>query len=404
MAILVQKFGGSSLADMEKIQGVARHLAGLAEIGERVVVVVSAMGHQTNHFLQQAQSLHQTPPKRELDLLLSAGERITMGLLSIAIQALGVKAQSFTGSQSGIITDECHGSAKIKEIRPFRIEQALKDNPIVIVAGFQGVSHNSKDVTTLGRGGSDLTAVALTHTLGSKSCQLFKEFDGIYTADPRIVEDAKVVKNIDWSSMTTLSHLGAKVIHARAAAMAEKFSIPIEVKSALNPQQQGTLIEGHAMESTKIISICSQNNLNLSTVSSDLPLVKLSQMSEWLATQDAPPAFQHLSAASQQIQISHLIPRKLNGAYHDYVRKLHEDGASAYQVETLEHMASVSLVGHGFTNDPTLLGRVLTKLEITPIKVDCQASHITLVVPDNDVTFAVERLHELVSHGEPQTT
>src|SRR4051812_19711995 len=215
MAIVVQKYGGSSVADPDKIRQVARHVAATARAGAQVVVVVSAMGKPTENLLALARSLSAEPPRRELDMLVSTGERVTMSLLSMALSDCGYDAVSFTGSQSGIITDDRHFDAQIVEVRPYRIQDALARGRIVIVAGYQGMSQQ-REITTLGRGGSDTTAVALTAALGAEHCEIYSDVDGIYSADPRSVESARHLPNIDYETMQEMAESGAKVLNARA--------------------------------------------------------------------------------------------------------------------------------------------------------------------------------------------
>jgi aspartate kinase len=227
--IVVQKFGGSSVADEHKIRQVALKVKARADLGFRVVVVVSAMGDTTDKLLAQAKKISPNPPRRELDMLLTCGERISMALMSMALQQLGAEAISFTGSQSGIITDDAHAQAQIVEVRPARIEEALAQNKIVIVAGYQGVSRQ-KEVTTLGRGGSDTTAVALAAALGA-DCEIYSDVDGIFTADPRVVVGAQKLDSIGYDEMQELAAAGAKVLNAQAVEFAKSKGIAIAARS-----------------------------------------------------------------------------------------------------------------------------------------------------------------------------
>jgi aspartate kinase len=227
--IVVQKFGGSSVADENKIRQVALKVKARADLGFRVVVVVSAMGDTTDELLAQAKKISPNPPRRELDMLLTCGERISMALMSMALQQLGAEAISFTGSQSGIITDDAHAQAQIIEVRPARIEEALAQNKIVIVAGYQGVSRQ-KEVTTLGRGGSDTTAVALAAALGA-DCEIYSDVDGIFTADPRVVVGAQKLDSIGYDEMQELAAAGAKVLNAQAVEFAKSRGISIAARS-----------------------------------------------------------------------------------------------------------------------------------------------------------------------------
>lgn len=241
--IVVQKFGGSSVADATKIKAVAARVKARRETGAQLVVVVSAMGDTTDELLGLARQIATDPPRRELDMLLTCGERISMALLSMALHELGVPAISFTGSQSGIITDESHAQARIVEVRPSRIEEGLRDGKVVIVAGYQGVSRQ-KEVTTLGRGGSDTTAVALAAALGA-DCEIYSDVDGIFSADPRIVPSAKKLESLSHEEMQELAAAGAKVLNAQAVEFAREKGIVIHARST-HGAGTGTRVEAHA--------------------------------------------------------------------------------------------------------------------------------------------------------------
>jgi aspartate kinase len=225
--IVVQKYGGSSVADVSKLLSVAQRVVQTRAAGHRVVVVVSAMGNTTNELLGLARQVSPSPGRRELDMLISVGERITMALLSMAVSDLGVPAVSFTGSQSGIITDENHSAARVIEVRPQRIQQALDEGRVVIVAGFQGVSR-SREVTTLGRGGSDTTAVALAAALGALRCEICSDVDGVYSADPRKLPEARHLDRISHDEALALFRAGSKVLNAEATAFAARHGIVLE--------------------------------------------------------------------------------------------------------------------------------------------------------------------------------
>jgi aspartate kinase len=239
LAIVVQKYGGSSVADPEKIQQVARHVAATRASGRQVVVVVSAMGKTTENLLALARSLAAEPPRRELDMLVSTGERVTMALLSMALTSLGIDAVSFTGSQSGIITNERHFDAEIIEVRPQRIWEELARARVVIVAGYQGMSVR-REITTLGRGGSDTTAVALTAALGAEHCEIYSDVDGIYSADPRSVAEARHLPSIDYETMQEMAESGAKVLNARAVDWAKRHRVVIHARKTVDFAERGT--------------------------------------------------------------------------------------------------------------------------------------------------------------------
>jgi aspartate kinase len=246
LGLVVQKYGGSSVADAASVLRVARRIASYRAAGHEVVVVVSAMGDTTDDLIDLAGQVSPDPPARELDMLLTAGERIAMALLAMAISDTGHEARSFTGSQAGVITDAEHGRARIIDVTPGRIRSALDDGAIAIVAGFQGVSQTTKDVTTLGRGGSDTTAVALAAALGADVCEIYTDVDGVFTADPRIVPAARRVPVIAHEEMLELAAAGAKVVHLRAVEYARRYNVPLHVRSSFSDRLGTLIVEGAA--------------------------------------------------------------------------------------------------------------------------------------------------------------
>ena len=262
MALVVQKYGGSSVSDADRIRRVAERIVETKRAGNDVVVVVSAMGDTTDDLLDLARQVCPAPPPRELDMLLTAGERISNALVAMAIESLGAHARSFTGSQAGVITTGTHGNAKIIDVNPGRLRAALDDGQIVLVAGFQGVSQDTKDVTTLGRGGSDTTAVAVAAALNADVCEIYTDVDGVFSADPRIVPAARQVPYITYEEMLELAAHGAKVLHLRCVEYARRFDVPLRVRSSFT-DKPGTLVvheieESIAMEQP-IISGVSQD-------------------------------------------------------------------------------------------------------------------------------------------------
>ncbi|WP_328294424.1 aspartate kinase [Kineococcus sp. NBC_00420] len=237
MALVVQKYGGSSVADAEGIKRVAKRIAATKRAGHEVVVVVSAMGDTTDNLIDLAEQVSPRPPARELDMLLTSGERISMAVLAMAISNLGLEARSFTGSQAGVITDSSHGRARIIDVTPGRIRAALDEGSIAIVAGFQGVSQDTKDITTLGRGGSDTTAVALAAALKADVCEIYTDVDGVYTADPRIVPTARKINRIATEEMLEMAANGAKILMLRCVEYARNYDLPIHVRSSFSPHE-----------------------------------------------------------------------------------------------------------------------------------------------------------------------
>ena len=245
MGLIVQKYGGSSVADAEGMKRVDNRIVAAKRDGNQVVVVVSAMGDTTDELIDLAKQITPIPAGRELDMLLTAGERISMALLAMAITNLGHEARSFTGSQAGVITTSAHGRARIIDVTPGRIQEALKEGAIAIVAGFQGISQDTKDVTTLGRGGSDTTAVALAAALEADVCEIYTDVDGIFSADPRVVPTARKLKTVTYDEMLELAASGAKVLHLRCVEYARRYDLPIHVRSSFTTNEGTWVVKDH---------------------------------------------------------------------------------------------------------------------------------------------------------------
>ena len=245
MGLIVQKYGGSSVADAEGMKRVAARIVATKKAGHQVVVVVSAMGDTTDELIDLANAVTPIPQGRELDMLLTAGERISMALLAMAINNLGFEALSFPGSQAGVITDSVHGKARIIDVTPGRIREAIDAGSIAIVAGFQGISQDTKDITTLGRGGSDTTAVALAAALDADVCEIYTDVDGVFSADPRAVPAARKLKTVTYEEMLELAAAGAKVLHLRCVEYARRFNLPIHVRSSFSPNEGTWVVENH---------------------------------------------------------------------------------------------------------------------------------------------------------------
>lgn len=245
MSLVVMKFGGSSVGNAERIQNVARRIAEKQQQGHQCIVVVSAMGDTTDDLIDLSRQLSDQPSAREMDMLLSTGEQVSVSLLSIALQQAGVAAVSYTGWQAGMITDSAHGKARIKDIKPLKLQQSLEQGKVVIVAGFQGMSEDG-EITTLGRGGSDTTAVALAAAVNADLCEIYTDVDGIYSTDPRIVKKARKLNEISYDEMLELAHLGAAVLHPRAVEYAKHYSVPLVVRSSFT-NNEGTLVKEDAV-------------------------------------------------------------------------------------------------------------------------------------------------------------
>ena len=260
MGIIVQKFGGSSVADVEKIKRVADRIAATRGRGQQVVVVVSAMGDTTDELLGLARRVSDSPARRELDMLLSVGERITMALLSMALNARDIPAVSFTGSQSGIMTTDSHNDARIVEVRPFRVQDELARERVVIVAGYQGVSYR-REVTTLGRGGSDTTAVALAAALDAEACEIYSDVDGVYSADPRVIPEARRLSELSYEEMQERAESGAKVLHAQAVEFAKEKGIALYCRATAGGEGETVIRRGRPTRAGGAVGVASEQGL-----------------------------------------------------------------------------------------------------------------------------------------------
>ena len=250
----VMKFGGSSLATIEQIKKRAQQIAEVHRAGESVIVVVSAMGRTTNELVQLASQVSSKPHRRELDMLLTTGERVSMALMSMALHDLGCPAISFTGSQAGIMTEDSHNDASIKELKPIRVEEEINKGNVVVIAGFQGVNPNTKEITTLGRGGSDTTAIAFAHHFQAKKCQVFKDVPGVLSADPKLVNQPRVLEQLSFRQLKDMCVSGAQVLHSKAIALALELQVPFEIVLA-DPPHQGTKVGNFATSESSPLSI-----------------------------------------------------------------------------------------------------------------------------------------------------
>jgi aspartate kinase len=260
MPVIVQKYGGSSIADVDKIKKIAGMIVAVKKAGYDVVAVVSAMGKTTNQLIESAKSLSPNPDKRELDMLLSTGERISMALLCIALNELGIKAISLTGSQSGIITNDRYNDARVIEIRPFRVQDELAKGKVVVIGGFQGVSYK-RDITTLGRGGSDTSAVAMAAALNAERCEIYSDVDGVYSADPNLIKDARHLPELSFQQLQEMSEAGAKVLNAQAIQFAKESKIAIYARSTFLPGKETVIRESQPTGKTAVIGIVHETDI-----------------------------------------------------------------------------------------------------------------------------------------------
>ncbi len=404
MSIVVQKYGGSSVADADGIKRVARRIVDTCADGHDVVVVVSAMGDTTDELRDLAEQVSPSPPPRELDMLLTAGERISMALLAMAIAELGHTAKSFTGSQAGVITDSAHGKAKIIDITPGRIEAAIAQGAIAIVAGFQGVSQDTKDITTLGRGASDTTAVALAAALGAEVCEIYSDVDGVFTADPRLVRTARKLDRISTEEMLEMAAGGAKILHLRCVEYARRYAIPIHVRSSFS-SLEGTWIvpasqEGaETMEQAIIAGIAhDRSEAKITVVGVPDKVGEAARIFEALADVEIniDMVVQNVSAqATGLTDISFTLPRadgqtamaalaKLQGAV-GYDRLLYDD-----------EIGKVSLIGAGMRSHPGITAKFFAALANAGVNIEMISTseiRISVIVDEGEVAAAVQAAH-----------
>lgn len=292
--LIVQKYGGATLADPTKIKQVAKRIFDLHQSGVKVVVVVSAMGQTTNQLIDLAHQVSERPSLREMDMLLTVGERISMSLLSMALNDLGCAAISFTGSQAGILTDDSHVNANIVDVKAFRVEEALKQNKVVILAGFQGVSQNTKEITTLGRGGSDITAVAMASYLKADRCEILKDVDCVYTADPKVVAHAKPINELNYQHLLEMTSWGAKVLHHHSVKLAAEKNVTLYVGPAAIENSIGTLVNHNIKFNKKsLLAINSFNSLFAVELNNELNQKRFSDFQSYLQ-QNQISSVQHL--------------------------------------------------------------------------------------------------------------
>jgi aspartate kinase len=405
MPVVVQKYGGTSVADPTRINAVADLVEASRRSGNDVVVVVSAMGQTTDELIALAADISPKPPPREMDMLLSAGERISMALLAMALDVRGIPAVSYTGSQAGILTDSSHGEARIKEITGQRVKQSLADGKVVIVAGFQGVDPDSKEVTTLGRGGSDATAVALAAALGAVACEIYTDVDGVFTADPRIVSNARKLNEVSFDEMLELSGAGAGVLMSRSVEFGRRFNIPIHVRSSLSGQV-GTWVKETTMEQAIISGIAHDRS------EAKVSVIRLPDRPGVAATVFGPLADAGVNvdmivqniAHDGTTDISFTVPRSQVEEAERIARDVAvEVGALSVDVDL--EIGKVSLVGAGMRSHPGVAAhafRALAEAGINIEMISTSTIRISCVVRADQVERAVQALHD--AFDPPQIT
>jgi aspartate kinase len=402
VGIVVQKYGGSSVADAESIKRVARRIVETKKAGNNVVVVVSAMGDTTDELIDLANQVSPTPAGRELDMLLTAGERISMALLAMAIGNLGHDARSFTGSQAGVITDEAHGRAKIIDVTPGRIVEALDAGAIAIVAGFQGVSQNGKDITTLGRGGSDTTAVALAAALGADVCEIYTDVDGVFTADPRIVPAARKRNRISYEEMLEMAACGAKILHLRCVEYARRYDMPIHVRSSFS-QKDGTWIvndsEVDPMEQAIIAGVAhDRSEAKVTVVGVPDKVGEAARIFEALSSAqiNLDMIVQNVSAAATNLtDISFTLPRTDGQTAMNALERV-KDEVGFDSLIYDDQIGKVSLIGAGMRSHPGITAKFFAALASAGVNIEMISTseiRISVVVDEAQVDEAVSATH-----------
>nr|WP_205861557.1 aspartate kinase [Planosporangium flavigriseum] len=408
VALVVQKYGGSSVATAERIKRVAERIVAARKAGNEVVAVVSAMGDTTDELLDLAHQVSPLPPGRELDMLLTSGERISMALLAMAIHNLGYEARSYTGSQAGVLTTSTHGKARIIDVTPGRLRGALDEGAIAIVAGFQGVSQDTKDITTLGRGGSDTTAVALAAALKADVCEIYTDVDGVFTADPRIVPNARHIKQITYEEMLELAACGAKVLMLRCVEYARRFGIPIHVRSSYS-NNPGTMVTG-AMEDVPV------EQAMITGVAHDRSEAKITivgvpdepgvaaRVFETVASADSniDMIVQNVSTeATGRTDISFTLPKADGPTAMAALGKVQEKiGFKGLLYD--DHIGKVSLIGAGMRSHPGVAATLFAAMADAGVNIEMISTseiRVSVVCRDSDLDVAVRAIHDAFELG-----
>jgi aspartate kinase len=395
--LVVQKYGGTSVGTIDRIKNIAQRIIDTKENGYKVLVVVSAMGKTTDELLDKAKAINREPSSRELDMLLSTGEQISISLLAMAIQALNHDVISLTGSQCGIMTDNHHKRAKISEIKTERIEKELLQNKIVIAAGFQGINE-SYDITTLGRGGSDTSAVAIAAALKAERCEIYTDVDGVYTSDPRVVKKARLMDKISYDEMLELAHLGAKVLHPRSVELARKFNIPLVVKSSFNNSKGTEIVEVNKLEKVLVRGITLDENIAKIVVMEvpDYPGIAYKLFSE-LASKNI-----HVDMIIQSVNHESVndISFTVNKDDIESAVKISEEIGQSMKAKKVVHSTSVvklSVVGTGIAGSAEVASKffgTLYKLGINIQMISTSEIKISCLVDKDKAIEALQSLHK----------
>ena len=408
MALIVQKYGGSSLESPERIRSVAERIGATKKRVQDVVVVCSAMGDTTDELLDLAAAVNPVPPAREMDMLLTAGERISNALVAMAIESYGAKAQSFTGSQAGVLTPERHGNARIVDVTPERVREALDEGKICLVAGFQGVNKDTRDVTTLGRGGSDTTAVALAAALKADVCEIYSDVDGVYTADPRIVPNAQKLEKISFEEMLELAAVGSKILVLRSVEYARAFDVPIRVRSSYS-NDPGTLVAG-SMEEIPV------EEATLVGVATDTSEAKVTVLGIPDTVGEAAKLFRVLadneinidmvlqnvsSLEDNRTDITFTCPRADGPRAMELLKRLQSEGTCENLLYD-DQIGKVSLIGAGMKSHPGVTAVFCEALRDAGVNIELISTseiRISVILREADVKTAAKTLHDAFDLG-----
>ncbi len=412
VALVVQKYGGSSVADAERIRRVAERIVETKKQGNDVVVVVSAMGDTTDDLLDLAQQVCPVPPARELDMLLTAGERISNALVAMAVESLGAHARSFTGSQAGVITTSTHGNAKIIDVTPTRLQSALDEGDVVLVAGFQGVSQDTRDVTTLGRGGSDTTAVALAAALGADVCEIYTDVDGIFSADPRIVPNARKLNTVTFEEMLEMAACGAKVLMLRCVEYARRYNLPVHVRSSYS-DKLGTVVVGSIKDvpmEDPILTGVAHDRSEAKVTIVGLPDIPGYAASVFRAVADADVnidmVIQNVSKVEDgKTDITFTCSRDVGPNAVAKLDALKEE-IGFTQLLYDDHIGKVSLVGAGMRSHPGVTATFCEALARVGVNIELMSTseiRISVLCRDTELDKAVLALHEAFGLGGEET-
>lgn len=408
MALVVQKYGGSSLESADRIKRVAERIVETRKAGNDVVVVCSAMGDTTDELLDLAEQVNPVPPEREMDMLLTAGERISNALVAMAIEALGEQARSFSGSQAGVITTSAHQNARIIDVTPGRVREALDEGQVVLVAGFQGVSQDSKDITTLGRGGSDTTAVAVAAAMQADVCEIYTDVDGVYTADPRIAPDAKRLDRVTYEEMLELAATGAKVLHLRAVEYARRYGVALHVRSSYSPKP-GTIVSGSvedlSVEQAMITGVAhdrSEAKVTVRGVPDNPGVAGRIFRAVADAEIDIDMVLQNVSSIdSGRTDVTFTVAKSNGGQAVAELEKIAGE-VGFHEVVYDDHVGKVSLVGAGMRSHPGVTAtfcEALTSAGVNIEIINTSEIRISVLIRDTQLDDAVSALHSAFELG-----